>query len=191
MEKQTRSHNGDITYTLRTSARAKRLRVTVYRNCVVVVTVPHLMKEGIVERFIEEKADWLMSKLAYFKRFGGPMSARQGRRSGRREYLKHKARAYELAAERLAHFNTLYGFTYKAIRIKDQKTRWGSCSKKGNLNFSYKVALLPPHLADYIFVHELCHLGQFNHSKRFWDLVAKAVPDHKKRRSELKKRGMF
>ena len=104
----------------------------------------------------------------------------------RREYLKYKNRARGLAQKRLVYFNQFYGFKYHRIFIKKQKTRWGSCSKKGNLNFNYKIALLPPKLADYIIVHELCHLKEFNHSKEFWNLVAENFPDYKKIRKEIR-----
>lgn len=106
-------------------------------------------------------------------------------------YKQHKERARTLVHERLAHFNLHYKFKINKIFIKNQKTRWGSCSSKGNLNFNYKIVLLPPHLSDYIIVHELCHLGQFNHSKAFWSLVEQTVPDWKKRRAELKKKSTF
>jgi hypothetical protein len=68
--------------------------------------------------------------------------------------------------------------------------RWGSCSKKGNLNFNYKIALLPQRHSDYVIVHELCHLREFNHSKKFWDLVEQAVPNHRALRTELKRAGV-
>jgi predicted metal-dependent hydrolase len=108
------------------------------------------------------------------------------RRTNTREYAEYKEIARERAAERLAHFNEFYKHTYARVSIKNQKTRWGSCSSKGNLNFHYKIALLEPHLVDYIVVHELCHLQQMNHSKAFWDLVAQTIPDHATRRRELR-----
>ncbi len=91
-----------------------------------------------------------------------------------------------LVQSRLLHFNQFYNFTYKKVFIRSQKTRWGSCSSKGNLNFNWRIIKLPSHLADYLIVHELCHLGEFNHSRKFWDLVAKTIPDYKKMRAELK-----
>ena len=108
------------------------------------------------------------------------------RKGSRKEYLKHKEAARKLVHERLEYFNKFYGFTYKKIAIRNQKTRWGSCSKQGNLNFSYRLALMPAHHADYIIVHELCHLGEFNHSKNFWALVAQQVPNYKQIKKELK-----
>ncbi len=101
-------------------------------------------------------------------------------------YLKYKEEARALVKEKLLYWNQFYGYTYQRIAIKDHKTRWGSCSKKGNLNFNYRIVFLPPHLVDYLIVHELCHLGEFNHSPAFWALVGKTVPDWEKRRTELK-----
>ena len=108
-------------------------------------------------------------------------------RKNKKEYEKYKAQAFELATRRIEYFNAFYNFKYNGITIRDQKTRWGSCSTKGNINFNYKIVLLPPKLADYIIVHELCHLGQFNHSQKFWDLLAKIFPDHQALRVQLKK----
>jgi len=102
-------------------------------------------------------------------------------------YAKYKAAALVLAERKVAHFNVHYGFTFNKISIRNQKSRWGSCSKKGNMNFNYKIALLPESLADYLVVHELCHLGQFNHSQKFWDLVGETIPDYKERKAALRR----
>ena len=108
----------------------------------------------------------------------------------KKDYKKYKAEAERFLYDRVDVLNKFYGFKYNKINVKNQKTRWGSCSKKGNLNFNYKIALLPQKMADYIVVHELCHLGQFNHSQKFWNLVAKGMPDYLEIRDELKKAGM-
>lgn len=107
-------------------------------------------------------------------------------RRNRLSYLKHKEAARMLVRARLEHFNRHYGFAWGRIAIKNHKSRWGSCSRKGNLNFSYRIVYLPPEVADYVIVHELCHLGQFNHSPAFWALVAKACPDHRALRARLR-----
>ena len=80
---------------------------------------------------------------------------------------------------RFEYFNKFYSYKWNRIFIKNQKTRWGSCSKRGNLNFNYRIALLPPEAADYIIVHELCHLKEFNHSRNFWKLVEQQIPNYK------------
>ena len=104
----------------------------------------------------------------------------------KKEYLQYREMARALARERAGHFARAYGFSFRKIFIRNQKSRWGSCSKSGNLNFHYKIALMPSRIADYIIVHELCHLAEFNHSKKFWELVARTIPDHKRIRKELR-----
>jgi predicted metal-dependent hydrolase len=116
----------------------------------------------------------VLKKLGYVR----VRKVRVAPRKSRSAYLKHRETARALVKQRLEYFNSIYGFTIGKIAIRDQRSRWGSCSRKGNLNFNYRIALIPLHLADYIVVHELCHLKEFNHSKQFWDLVARAVPDH-------------
>lgn len=105
---------------------------------------------------------------------------------GKREYKKLKEHARFLVRAHLARINRMYNFSFNRVCVKNHKSRWGSCSKKGNLNFNYKIIHLPADLAEYIVVHELCHLKELNHSPGFWALVAKAVPDYKDRRRKLK-----
>ena len=108
-------------------------------------------------------------------------------RRNRAQYLRLREVARALAHGRIARFNALYQFPVGRISIKNHKSRWGSCSSKGNLNFNYKIALLPPEVADYIIVHELCHLAEFNHSPKFWALVSKALPNHLALRQTLRR----
>jgi predicted metal-dependent hydrolase len=83
--------------------------------------------------------------------------------------------------------NAFYNFAYNKVAIRDQKSRWGSCSTKKNLNFNYRIQFLPVHLIDYIVVHELCHLEEFNHGENFWKLVEKAIPRYRECQVELRK----
>ncbi len=87
-------------------------------------------------------------------------------------------RALERIRQRLNHFAPLVGRWPNRVTVREQKTRWGSCSSKGNLNFNWKLIMAPPQALDYVVVHELCHLHEFNHSPRFWALVAAQMPDY-------------
>lgn len=107
-----------------------------------------------------------------------------------KHFQLHKERARALVHERLIHWNQFYNFTYVRVAIRNQSSRWGSCSTKRNLNFNYRIVFLAPELADYIIVHELCHLEEFNHSQDFWNLVEKTIPDFQKRRQLLKEINM-
>jgi len=151
-----------------------------------VVTVPRNVNEDIIERFILEKSQWIINKLEYFRSISGQIFSRDSKK----DYAEYKIKALILAQKRIEYFNNIYDFKFNKISIKNQKTRWGSCSKKGNLNFNYRIALLPEKLADYIIIHELCHLKELNHSQKFWNLVAEIMPDYLDRRRELKKSGM-
>lgn len=90
-----------------------------------------------------------------------------------------------LVLERLTYWSAAYGISFGRVSIRKQKSRWGSCSSVGNLNFNYRLGFLPFELMDYIVVHELCHIKEYNHSKNFWDLVAQAYPNPKQLRKAL------
>ena len=103
----------------------------------------------------------------------------------RKKYEANKEAARALVRELLQDLDQHYKFEYKKVAIRNQRSRWGSCSKKGNLNFNYRIVALPRRLAEYVVAHELCHLAEFNHSPNFWSLVAETIPDHQIRRKEL------
>ena len=178
---QTPLNYKNIGYSVRISRRARRVRVSVGCDSAVVVTLPFGFRETAAENFIKQKFNWIIKSLNYFARFKHqPVVI-----SHRGDYLKYKQQALELAKNKVGQWNGFYGFSYNRISIKNQKTRWGSCSKKGNLNFNYKIVHLPEKLTDYLIVHELCHLKEMNHSKNFWNLVAQTIPDYRNLRREL------
>ena len=107
--------------------------------------------------------------------------------SSQKKYLEYRESARALAHERILSLNTHYKVAVNRIFIRNSRSRWGSCSTKGNLNFNYRLVFLPPALVDYVIVHELCHLREFNHSPRFWAHVSEIVPNHKALRRELRR----
>lgn len=175
-----------IDYTLVRSSRARSIRISVYPSCEVKVTASRLMPIFLIEKFVSSKSDWITKKLEHFKKH--PISPERLllNNLGRKDFKLQKEKALKLVTERLEHFNRYYKFTYHKITIRNQKSRWGSCSHRGNINFNYKIVFLKPEIQDYIVVHELCHLKEMNHSKSFWDLVREQVPECKDLRRVLK-----
>ena len=182
MRKKIKINNQDIAYILKTSRRARRMRLSVGCDGLL-ATMPVGLDENAVEKFIFAKANWVLAKLEHFRQFKGIVF-----KDKRGDYLRDKNEALAFVRERVAYFNKIYNFKFNSISVKNQKTRWGSCSANGNLNFNYKVLSLPGNLADYIVVHELCHLRQLNHSGKFWRLVAQVFPNYLNIRSELRRR---
>jgi len=170
-----------IEYDLKTYRFSKTIKIIIRRDATTLVTGPLRITRKIVEGFIRRKADWIITNLERCKK--NPVI--KAKKDMRKEYLDTKEKARALVNERIEYFNRYYKFSFKKISIRNQSTRWGSCSRKGNLNFNYKLALLDPKLADYIIVHELCHLKEFNHSSKFWALVERMIPDYKVRRKAL------
>jgi predicted metal-dependent hydrolase len=132
------------------------------------------------ERFIEKNRKWIFKnteKLSKIKK----------KNISQKDWKKNKEKYLKIAQKKVEEFNKFYNFSYKNISIRDQKSRWGSCSEKGNLNFNYRVFLLPEKEMDYIIIHEICHLKEMNHSWRFWNLVVQKSPNYKCLRKNLKK----
>lgn len=183
MKRQIKLEDGRLDFDLRVSRRARHLRLSVSSDGSVAVTLPQRLPEFWVERFLRENSQWLQSKLRHIQSLPPPLALK----GSSAEYAKYKERARVLAENRIEFFNQTYGFQYNRIFIRNQGTRWGSCSRNKNLNFNYKVALLPPKVADYIFVHELCHLVEMNHSRKFWAQVERTIPHWKELRRELRR----
>ncbi len=100
---------------------------------------------------------------------------------------REAARTYFTA--RVAYYHTLTGGQYTSITIRDQKSRWGSCSSRGTLSFNYRLLFAPPRVLDYVVVHELCHLTHMDHSKNFWAMVERIMPDYRVYRDWLRDHG--
>lgn len=167
-------------YKLKRGLKTKRLKIIIHSDTRIIVSAPYLLSQKSIENFIDKKKDWIKKSLDFYKNKTSKISELK-LDSKKREEIKNAV------IKKLEEVNLIYNFSYRKIFIKNHKSRWGSCSSDKNLNFNHRVINLPEHLREYIIAHELCHLGEMNHSKKFWDLVAKSIPDHKKRRSELKK----
>ncbi len=169
-------------YSIIRRTRTRRITLSVTAKGIVRVTAPVLVPRAMIERFVQAKKTWIDDAREKMKMH------RKSSFDGRGySYHANKARAKKVISERVKYFAEQYGFEYARISIKNTSSRWGSCSTQGNLNFTYKLLFLPDHLRDYIVVHELCHLRQHNHSKKFWAAVASILPEYQEHVRELKK----
>lgn len=158
------------------------IRIRVGADGEVVVTKPVRVSMLYVKMLVERRRDWILEKVAEMQKKPKKLLAH----FSVKEFKENKERARVLVHEKLLVLNKMYGYDVGRVSIRNQKTRWGSCSGKKNLSFNYKIVFLPDVLQEYLIVHELCHLREMNHSKKFWDLVALQIPDHKTHRSQLK-----
>lgn len=166
-------------YVLKHSTRTRAMRVEVLPDAQVIVTVPRFFSYASVERFLARHTQWIDQALAQTR-------GKKVIRFSRKDISALKKRAAAAAAARCKHFAQVYGVQFKKISIRAQKSRWGSCSRSGALSFNYKIAALPERVADYIIIHEICHLREMNHSRKFWDLVTLTVPEHREIRKSLR-----
>lgn len=152
----------------------------------VVVRAPYRLPEREIRRFLDEKSDWLQKHLAQVNAANqeaeeAPLTIEDIRTLAQQ--------AVQEFPERVRFFAQRMGVTYGKITIRNQATRWGSCSSQGNLNFNCLLMLAPPEVRDYVVVHELCHRKQMNHSAAFWAEVEAVLPDYKKSLNWLKTEG--
>jgi hypothetical protein len=163
-----------------------RLRITT--DGTVIASAPRRISDAELSRFVDAHHAWiekkrlvLLQKKSRIQQLGTGSNA---------EYRSLQEKAHAVAVEHIARINRIYNFAPKKITIRNQKTRWGSCSSNGALAFNYRIALLPYELAEYLVVHELCHLREMNHSRQFWSHVEAIVPDWKRRRKLLHRYGL-
>jgi hypothetical protein len=221
-----------VSYTLKTSQRAKNLRLKIDLENGLMVIVPEMYDPGSLDQVLIEKQGWILNKLAYFAKVQKDISA-AGIKPGKNilyrgheyqvevqakktaacaveiedgkmvvvldegsgkdsavvleRWLKSMARL--LINQRIRVVNNILNLHFNRVAIRGQKTRWGSCSRLGNLNFNWRLVMAPLSVMDYVVAHELLHLVEPNHSKKFWALVENVCPDYKDSRDWLKKNG--
>lgn len=170
-----------IEYTIRLSKRAKRKQISMSESGKITVVLPASRRYRHPEKYaaeiLHEYKQWIFEKMK--SRRVHPWTGT------REEYLKYKEVAREQIIARLRFYNAQYQFTYHRVSVRNQNSRWGSCSDKGNLSFNYRMIFLPEHLFDYVIVHELCHLQQLNHSAKFWQLMSQSIAEPRALAKEL------
>lgn len=172
----------EIAYRIVRSDR-KTLSLEITAQGEVLVRAPRRLSGAAIARFVRSKEGWLRSRLAKYQ----SRPAQPTLTEGEMESLRQKAR--EEFAALTAKWAPRLGVTYGKITIRAQKSRWGSCSAQGNLNFNCLLMLAPAEVREYVAVHELCHRRHMNHSAQFWAAVANALPDYERCRKWLKENG--
>src|SRR3954469_23554959 len=167
---------------VRRSKRARRWSLSVPWGDPVRLTVPERMGDREIAVVLESHRGWIARERAAQRPRLGLDPARVSETEGRNA-------ARELVRMVLDEEAPALGVAYGQVQIRDQRTRWGSCSSRGTLSFNWRLVLAPFEVLDYIVVHELCHLREPNHSSRFWDLVASRRPDWERADAWLTRHG--
>lgn len=171
-------------------SKRKTLAIEIRPDMRVVVRAPEKMPQNEIMKFVEEKQNWIKKHLVqmYFK-------AEEIKKQKKEPALTNAdieklcQKALSVIPDKVKYYAEIMGVTYGRITIRNQKTRWGSCSSKGNLNFNCLLMLMPDKVLDYVVVHELCHLKQMNHSKKFWMEVERYMPDYQNYKKWLNENG--
>ena len=155
-------------------SRRKTISLQVKDANTVLVKAPNRVTQKYIKEFVAAHEKWIQNRLDKMERLqetaGEPLSDE--------EIAALYRRAAEVIPERVAYYAPMIGVTYGRITIRKQKSRWGSCSAKGNLNFNCLLMLAPPKVLDSVVVHELCHRKEMNHSKAFYDEVLMVFPEY-------------
>ena len=181
MEKEIELGGLVIPYTLKANRRCRSIRLTIHYDGRFVATHPLYVSEKDVVTFMLERSNCIL------KHIETSTQKLLSMRVAPHSFREFKDQALNSVKERVKHFNKFYNFDINRIYVKDHKAQWGSCTKKRNLNFNFRILFLERELSDYIIVHELCHLGEFSHGGQFWELVARVLPNYKNIEKKLRK----
>ena len=186
----------EIEYQLIRSAR-KTVAIQINRQGEVVVRAPRRCPKSYIDAFVEEKQTWIRRKLEDVRRQEAEREQVRSREGNHAfllpgtaaEEVVYRAQAADIFARKAAYYAARMGVTFNKITIRDQKTRWGSCSSNGNLNFNWRLVLAPVPVLDYVVIHELAHRREMNHSSRFWEIVGEMMPDYQIHKRWLRDHG--
>lgn len=170
-------------------SRRKSLAIEITPELQVVVRAPARMPVREINAFVQEKDDWIRAHLQQMAEKKRLREQYRKQALSKEELQELATQAMKLIPQKVHYYAQIIGVTYGRITIRNQRTRWGSCSGKGNLNFNCLLLLMPEEVLDYVVVHELCHRKEMNHSARFWEEVEKILPDYRQRRKWLKDNG--
>lgn len=169
-----------ITYRINKHKRARRVSLRLSKQGDLRVTIPWYTPYRVGKAIAQANKSWIRDQLQSVSVTKLPVINPE-------EVSLLRVKARNTIRQRLEHYNKHYQLEFHRITIRDQKTRWGSCSSNKTLSFNYRLIQVPLELLDYVVVHELCHLKEMNHSPRFWKLVAETLPHHPILRNQLRK----
>ena len=178
--------NEKISYQIIRSQR-KTMSLEIKPDGQIIVRAPLRLSQVRIRRFVEQKQEWILKNLEKIQKREVQRETVPGLSKEERTRLQQEV--CRKIPERTAYFAEKIGVSYGRITLRQQKTRWGSCSANGNLNFNWLLILAPPEVLDYVDVHELCHRRQMNHSQAFWNEVSAVLPGYKEQKKWLKDNG--
>ena len=170
-------------------SRRKTVAIQITSMGQVVVRAPYRCPRSFIEAFVRGKEDWVLKHLEQAQ---ANLEKRQASAhpplstADRTRYIKI---ARDIFTRKVEYYARIMGVSYGRISIREQKTRWGSCSSKGNLNFNWRLILAPEEVLDYVVVHELAHCREMNHSKAFYAVIESVLPDYRRAQRWLRENG--
>ena len=170
-------------------SKRKTVGISIKPGGEIIIRAPRFLPQATIMSFVYQKTDWILSAYNNQKDRLPQNEATPKDTATLALEKRYRDAAKEYIPKRVEYYHSLTGGNYTKITIRDQKTRWGSCSTNGTLSFNYRLMLAPPRVLDYVVIHELCHLTHMNHSKDFWNMVASILPDYKEYRKWLKDNG--
>lgn len=177
-------HEREIKIPIQYSKR-KTLTIEIKPELTVVIKAPTGIPFSTIKQLVDHRTDWITKKLEEYEAAGPRVSDT----ISESEKKKYRSLARKQITSYVEHYAAKMNVSYGRIAIREQKTCWGSCSSKKNLNFNWKLVLMPKEIMEYVVVHELAHLFEMNHSSAFWAIVENVLPDYRQRRSWLHKNG--
>ena len=170
-------------------SKRKTIAIEITKKAELIVRAPARATAFQIQRFLDDKQAWIRAHLKQAKDRIREMEEHPVEKLSDERLRQLIALAKMLLPKRVSLLAKKAGVTYGTIMVRCQKSRWGSCSAKGNLNFNCLLLLAPPDVMDYVIVHELCHRKEMNHSPQFWAEVARIMPDYETHRKWLKENG--
>lgn len=165
----------------------KSLAIQITAQATVRIRAPRNCPDSVIERFLTQKQNWILKHLDSASRQLAQASEKPPlSEEDRKRYI---ALARDIFTRKTEYYARIMGVTYGRISIREQKTRWGSCSSAGNLNYNWRLIFAPEKVVDYIVVHELAHRLEMNHSKAFYNIVESVLPDYQSAQQWLRENG--